>query len=172
MFEAPQQALQAKSVAKKTTIKQKQWWIPSKQEKREKCCSAAIINQVSTCLWMPVETTWQIDGVYGIPWRWIDVNSFSHNWEREWLARKLVWKAFHFITSSIAVKISINHVYYRFLLESILWEGRRKGPLLWKCRICSHFRQVSTRQLFLSETSWRNPVLPCKFIHSGLCEYL
>lgn len=32
MFEAPQQASQAKSVAKKTTIKQKQWQILSKQK--------------------------------------------------------------------------------------------------------------------------------------------
>lgn len=33
MFEAPQQASQVKSVAEKTTVKQKQWQIPSKHEK-------------------------------------------------------------------------------------------------------------------------------------------
>lgn len=81
-------------------------------------------------LQMPLETTWQIDGVWAMPWRWKGLSCFHHGWEGEWLAPKPMRKAFIFINSSLAIKINVYQI-------------------LWKWWTCFHFRLVSARQLFL-----------------------
>lgn len=86
-------------------------------------------------LQMPLETTWQIEGVWGMPWRWKGLSCFPCGWG-EWLAPKPKWKTFLFINSSLAIKMNVNH-------ECL------SNSVLWKCWICLHFRQASARQLFL-----------------------
>lgn len=56
---------------------------------------------------MPVETTWQIDGFYGMPWRWIDLSCSDAAEKERGGALKAVWKDFFLITSSVVTKIIV-----------------------------------------------------------------
>lgn len=162
MFEAPQQASQA-NASRENNNKAKTMTNSIQAKERR-----VVQQQVSTylkCLWKLPDKLMRLMVCPE------DLSWFSCNWEWERLAHKPIWKAFLFMTSSLVIKIRINHVYYTFLLENLLWGGKKGGLCPLKMQNVLPFRAVSTGQLFLLETSCRNCDPPCKSVHSGLGIY-